>query len=381
MTELALPHPSRSMTSDGSIVGRPIRKASCLACGHGFHAVPLKPEERDTLYGDGYDLGLVDPAADAARADGYAECLDEAAAALLGHALRPRSVVELGAGTGALLENLARRWQLSDALGFEAAPRLVAAAQRRGDAWAMIRQGYAEQAPAEITGRYDLCLSVNVLEHALDPRAFLSASRRVISEEGYVLVICPDGDVADTELLFLDHVSSLSTRSLRMVAAAAGLQVIGSVALAGQQKGFRLAVLKPNLTATPDPADLRYLSLAPARSDFLMGWSEIDDGALKWRGDQPYAIFGAGEFQNLLRAYAPRLVEDAEAFLTDEPLAPILDGRPWLRADAYISRHPGSAIVAAVNPRSWPAVARKFPGSGTKVFHPYLFSSRLEERL
>ncbi|RAZ92577.1 hypothetical protein DPM33_01365 [Mesorhizobium hawassense] len=369
------------MTSDGSIVGRALRKASCLSCGHCFHTVPLKSEERDALYGDGYDLGLVEPAADAARAEGYADCIDESVTTLLGHALRPRSVVEFGAGTGALLENLARRWHLSDALGFEAAPRLVVAARRRDDARATVRQGYAEQAPDEIAGRYDLCLSVNVLEHALDPQAFLSASRRVISEEGYVLVICPDGEVADTELLFLDHVSSFSTRSLRMVAAAAGLQVIGSVALGGQQKGFRLTVLKSNPTVQRDPTDLQYLPLAQARSDFLKGWSEIDEGALKWRGERSYAIFGAGEFRNLLRVYAPRLVEGAEAFLTDEPFAATLDGRPWLRAGEYISRHPGSAIVAAVNPRSWPAVAGKFRGSGTKVFHPYHFSSRLEERL
>jgi len=369
------------MTSDGTILSRPLEKASCLRCGHGFHLTPLKPEDRDAVYSDGYNLGLVDPAADAARAEAYAGCMDEAAVALFGHALRPRNVVEFGAGTGALLEELARRWQLTEALGFEAASQLVAAAQRRDHARATIRQGYAEEALGAIAGRYDLCLSVNVLEHALSPQAFLSVSSQALSDKGHVAVICPDGDSADTELLFLDHVSSFSELSLRMVAAAAGLHVIGSMALRGQQKGFRLTVLKPNTSAAQDPGDLRYLSLARARSDFLKGWSEIDAGASEWLDNRPYAIFGAGEFRNLLRAYAPRLVKGAEAFLTDEPLAATLDGRPWLRADEYASTHPLTIMVAAVNPRSWPAVAGRFRGSGAQIVHPYLFSSLLKEQL
>ncbi|TPJ75499.1 class I SAM-dependent methyltransferase [Mesorhizobium sp. B2-5-13] len=379
--KLALPHPSFSMTSDGAILSRPLQKASCLRCGHGFHATPLKLEERDAVYNDAYDLGLVDPAADAARAEGYANCIEESAVALLGHALRPPSVVEFGAGTGALLEELARRWQLREALGVEAASPLVTAAQQRDHARATIRQGYAEDVAGEIAGQHAVSLSVNVLEHAVSPEAFLSASKRVLSDEGYVVVICPDGDVTDTELLFLDHVSSFSTLSLQMVAAAAGLRVIGSVALRGQQKGFRLTLLNSKPTALQNPRDLQYLPLAQARSDFLNGWSEIDDGASRWLDDKPYAMFGAGEFRNLLRAYAPRLVKGAEAFLTDEPLATTLDDRPWLRAGDYASAHPRTVIVAAVNPRSWPAVAGNFRESGIHIVHPYLFSSRLKEHL
>jgi hypothetical protein len=127
--------------------------------------------------------------------------------------------------------------------------------------------------------------------------------------------------------------------------------------------------------------DLQYLSLAQARSDFLKGWSEIDDGASEWLDGKPFAMFGAGEFRDLLRAYAPRLVKGAEAFLTDEPLAATLDDRPWARANEYASAHPQTIIVAAVNPRSWPAVAGKFRGSGMQIVHPYLFSSRLKEQL
>jgi len=333
------------------------------------------------MYSDGYDLGLVDPAADAARAQGYADCMDESAVTLLGRPLRPGSVVEFGAGTGALLEDLARRWQLREALGFEAASQLVASAGQRDQAQATIRQGYAEEALGEIAGRYDLCLSVNVLEHALSPEAFLSVSRRALSDGGLVVVICPDGDVADTELLFLDHVSSFTQLSLRMVAAAAGLHVIGSAALRGQQKGFRLTLLSPDATAPQAPTDLQSLSLAQARSDFLKGWSEIDDGASEWLDDKPYAMFGAGEVRNLLRTYAPRLVKGAEAFLTDEPHAATLDDRPWLRAGEYASAHPRTIMVAAVNPRSWPAVAGRFRNSGVHIVHPYLFSSRLKEQL
>lgn len=381
VVKLALPHATHSMTSDGAIIDRPLRKASCLTCGHGFHTTRLKAEDRNAMYGEEYDLGLADPAADTARAEGYADCMEENVAALLGHAFRPGSIVEFGAGTGALLEELVRRWQPRAAVGFEAASRLVGAAQARGRTRVEIRQGFAEEALAEFGERYDLCLSVNVLEHALDPEMFLSASRQVLANEGYAVVICPDGDVADTELLFLDHVSSLSSPSLQMIATAAGLRVIGSVALRGQQKGFRLTVLAPGATAPQAHTNLQYLSLAQARSDFLKGWSEIDDGAARWRGDRPYAMFGAGEFRNLLRAYAPRLVEGAEAFLTDEPLAAELDGRPWLKAGEYVAAHPGSALVAAVNPRSWSAVSERYQGIGIDIVHPYSFSSHLKERL
>lgn len=374
---LPSPHPSRSMTSDGAVVARPLFKSACKSCGYGFHSAEPTIADRDAMFGEDYDLGLRDPGADDARAEAYADHIEHLLAQHLGPIWRPQSVVEFGAATGALLSYLARRWPLESALGIEPAPRLVTAAQSRVAAPVEIRRGFAEDQVAP-DAAFELCISVNVLEHAFDPLGFLATCRRTIKDNGMVLAICPDGEAAGSEILFLDHISSFSIAALEVSGSVAGLRLVRTQTLSGQQTGFRANLFVPTTGEAPGTAVASYAELALRRRRYLHGWSDVETQGVRQLGPRNYVIYGTGEFCDLLRAYAPRIVEGCTNFVTDTPRSAKMDGRPWLSTADFLARS-DAVVVAAVHPRNWPSVRERFSAAGVEIVHPYSFSGLLEE--
>lgn len=90
------------------------------------------------------------------------------------HGLSPRSIVEVGCGAGGVLAALARELPNARMLGFDIAP----AAARF---WARHELANVEFRVADFleedTGRYDLILVLDVVEHVADPHAFLAGLR------------------------------------------------------------------------------------------------------------------------------------------------------------------------------------------------------------
>lgn len=365
------------MTSDGAVVERPLLKSSCRSCGYGFHAIVPTELDRDTVFDDAYDLGLRNADADEARAGSYADQIQRLLLHCVGPEPMPQSLLEFGSATGALLSSLAQRWPLKTALGIEPAAKLVDFARLRVPAPIEIKQGYAEDqvVPART---FDLCISVNVLEHALDPQRFLAACRDAIKDSGAVIAICPDGETANSELLFMDHISSFSVAALETIAARTGLALAETRALMGQQSGFRANLFLPCSAPRAKIASTDAAGLSASRARYLRGWSEIEAAAVAWLRQQRYAMFGTGEFCDLLRAYAPGIVERAEAFVVDLPQSPEVDGRPLLSTKDFLA-HPDAVIVAAVHPRNWKRLFRRFSAAGVDIVHPYAFSGFLGE--
>ncbi|SMQ85528.1 Methyltransferase domain-containing protein [Devosia lucknowensis] len=363
------------MASDGRVIAAALEKASCCACGHGFHARPLTSEDRDQLYDDSYDLGLHDVAADASRATDYAALITEFIDRHVpGYRLPGLSIVEYGCGSGALLNRLVQQWQAAPSLGIEAASGLVDAARMRGWQNVEIRQGFAEAAAASVP-HYDLCLSVNVVEHALDPVSFLAVGKTSIGQDGLIVTICPNGDWPSTELLFRDHVSSFTTSSFAAVAEQAGLRVVTSAALSGRQSGFSIYLLQHG--ASPKSTNAAAAELAEKRLRYLEGWQELEGAVLKGVGTRPFVIFGTGEFADLLHAYCPRVTDRAQCYVVDRPVQSTRHGRDIL--DIVQFEEERILLLAAVHPRSWPLLCDRFGPDSDRLIHPYQFSSLRSE--
>lgn len=367
---LAAPHPTRSMTSDGRITASALRKASCIGCGHGFHVQPLQGEERDRFYDDDYDVGLRDADADLQRARQYAEHIWASLQAHGSSFARPSSVIEFGCGSGALLKLIADDWQLSEAIGIEPAARLAETARRNARANMEVVQCYAEST-AISEGRHDLALSVNVVEHAFEPVKFLQANARAIRDGGMVAVVCPDGNKANSELLFRDHVSSFSLDSMARSARAAGLHVFSQRALGGPQSGFQLFLLRKGVDDKRFDAD--FAALGTARNHYLEGWSEIERRTLEAIGQRTYAIYGIGEYADLLDAYCPLLADGALLYVVDFPNQQERNGKEIVSLEAFSCRA-DMVVVAAVNPRNWQLLKQKFQDLTPDLVHPYQFT-------
>ncbi len=366
------PHPSRSMVSDGRVIAAPLLRVSCPSCGYGTRLETVSASDRDVLYDGNYGLGLQDTIADEQRASAYADHILAAAAQHRTDAAPLGSIVEFGCGTGALLDAITARAATTQVLGIEPAAKLAAAAQARLQSRASVLEGYAETVLPQ--GRNaGLCYSVNVVEHALDPAEFFASSRKAISEDGLVVTICPDGEKVGSELLFFDHISSFSLASLCQFAGRAGLHLRESSALEGAQSGFRLSVFSPKagkVHSASNPSDL-----TAARAAYHLGWRELGDHAAKMSPDHGHAIFGTGEFCDLLHTYAPEFVANAISYVVDRPVGEMKFGRMIMSTADFLRDYRGTPLFAAVHARSWKQLRSRFAGTSVELKHPFEFCS------
>jgi SAM-dependent methyltransferase len=366
--DLPLPHSGRAMVSDGRVIVRALRKSSCLACGYGFHVEALTADELRGLYDDSYDLGLRDRHAERARADAYAS---QIFSLLSGGSFG--SVLEFGCGAGSLLSVLTERWQGVQATGVEPSAQLAAAALREAPANVQIVQGFAEDFATDAGSHFDLCLSVNVAEHALSPETFLCACGQTIHPGGTILLICPDGEEPGSELLFYDHISSFTRDALAAFARRAGLDLVRSDALAGTLSGFRAHRLLASEQTDARPAGQE--ALAARRASLMLAWQGCERAVERMTSGQDYAIFGTGEYADLLAAYCPSVVERAACFVVDSPTGSTCHGRPVMATADYLGGH-RIALLAAVHERSWEKIYSRFSVLGIKVEHPLVLASR-----
>ncbi|HET8576695.1 MAG TPA: class I SAM-dependent methyltransferase [Methylomirabilota bacterium] len=129
-------------------------------------------------------------------------------------------VVELGCGSGGMLEDLDR---FGSAVGVEADPTLLEAARRRG------LDCRAGALPGDIplaAGEWDAVCLFDVLEHLDDEPAALAACRRLLAPGGLLFIAVPAyGWLWSRHDELLGHRRRYTTSRLRQVVAAAGLRI------------------------------------------------------------------------------------------------------------------------------------------------------------
>ncbi|MFK7878304.1 class I SAM-dependent methyltransferase [Roseobacter sp.] len=367
LLELPIPHPENSMLSDGQTLKCVLRKMSCCDCGHCFHAAPPTQEDLLKLFDENYSLGQRDPSAEVHRAELYAEAIMEFLAE--NSIAWPQRLVEIGCGMGSLLSLLAGRWNCQSAAGIEPSQQLATAALTKCPENAVVHQCAAEDLPMQEFCGFDLCLSVNVAEHTLAPSEFLRKCNSTVTDAGHILVICPDGEQPSSELLFYDHMSSFTDASLTSFAKQAGLRKVASRSLTGGLQGFRAHLLDQD-NQFPETVSSSYQDLSKQRIEFLERWCQGCSTLGLALRENDYAIFGTGEFADLLATYCAPIVENATYFVVDNSVVESYRGKPVIDTKTFISLE-DLKLVAAVHERSWPAVHKRFRSLGAEIFHPY----------
>ncbi len=333
------------MLSDGALVGVAVERRHCRACGAAW--LPARQAARlpRHTFGDAYRLGAAPPsAADIARADGYARRI-----AALWPGPPPDSLLDVGCGNGALLAALHARWPDARRAGVEVASRVAAAARRTGLlVAATLRPGM----------RARLVLSVNVIEHTPDPRAFLAALRRAVAPGGGAILVCPDGSLPWIELLMADHRWSFPPAALARLAIEAGFRVAARDPMPG---GFQALLLRPVLPpglprSAPPP---RGAIAATPRRAYLAAWRALD-ATLLTRLDpgRRLVAFGVGEAARLLRAFAPGTWSRIAALTADDPAGAEGLGKPVIAAPDPAR----DSLLLALRPDAQPALAARFAG-------------------
>ena len=352
---LPVPHHERSMLSSGKLVERSLKKAVCRECEYGFHLHPLTEKDIAQFYDTEYTLGLYDSTADEERANAYAGIIRDVAGDC-----SPRTILDIGCGTGALLAALGQSDAVERLVGVEASEKLVGRAEQRLSRLPQDTQ--VVKALAEhFSGAesFELIVTVNVIEHSLDPLAFLQAIARHLSESGIAVVITPSGK-GNEELLFLDHVSTFSPRALMSFGHGAGLHTRNWQELAGPASGFQLIVLEKRETEATFPS---LPSQIDGRVAELEKWQQLNKKVGADFFQDRFAVFGAGQFTDLLATYAPMVFDKCQAVVVDQPLADIYRGKPCLRTD-FAGVLNLTHLLLGVHPRSEDKVRKYLMAKG-----------------
>ncbi|SFK97238.1 Methyltransferase domain-containing protein [Mesorhizobium albiziae] len=352
VVELPVPHPSRSVVSDGSIFPWALRKSSCCVCGATSHSESLSKDKVRTFYSTDYDLGLYNSGFDVRRGGSYASLVKREAGSL-----QPRDVLEIGCGAGFVLKELSKIWPRSGFTGLEAASSLTVGVPQPG---ITILNRYLEDFSAP-PGSFDLIFAINVIEHAADPCQFLNKISHLLKPEGIAILIFPSA-IPNLELLFVDHVHTFTSRAFAILAAKANLRVIANTELAQSTGGdFQCATLMPlssphsplrDSVRPSIPTSNELNDLTRARIRYLTAWRNLDEILLgRLVCHSTVYAFGAGETATLLRAYAPTTWSRIKILLVDDPAGARRLGIP-VEAISSTDVGGGAALLLATHPRT-----------------------------
>jgi ubiquinone/menaquinone biosynthesis C-methylase UbiE len=96
-------------------------------------------------------------------------------------------VLDVGCGTGSLLQQLAAACPHAELYGIDPAPGMLAAARGKLSPTIMLREGWAEEIPFE-NEEFDAVVSCNVLHHLHEPTAALREMTRVLRTGGQLVI-------------------------------------------------------------------------------------------------------------------------------------------------------------------------------------------------
>ncbi|MGE0481337.1 MAG: class I SAM-dependent methyltransferase [Phycisphaerae bacterium] len=239
-----------------------------------------------------------------------------------------RRVLEVGAGAGHLLGELARRFPACQFEGIEPGEQTAAAARDRGLRVANATPDRWNAAP------YDIVYAVAVIEHVPSPAAFLSELRRLVRPGGAVYLMQPTQETPSYDVFFVDHLHHFAAVHVRAYARRFGLRERGLVVGHPLMPNFSLHLLEAGADACDDaianqadpPAGPAWCGppdsgLCEASAHAVAAdLRRLDERLADWRRrGRRIGVFGLFEAFALARAYSALGETEIVCGLDDQP--------------------------------------------------------------
>lgn len=317
------------VTSDSRTLAASIENLECADCGAVFNPVG-RTSALEAFYAQEYDLLADSPDAEFVYRD------DEEAAArgindqMLDFIDREAglptagSLLEVGCGKGVFLRKFAARrpdWRYAAVEPGAAAK----ARMTRLPVGAEFHAGTFQSSPF-LDRRFDFVAAVGVLEHVVEPTAFLRAMAACTREGGALFLSVPDFALNPADLLTFDHLTRFTPDVLRRAVESVGLTVTHQVF--GKRVPMWLLARKAAGAPAPPPPPFRPGSAASA---WVAG--SIDQYARMRRemAGRPsrLAIYGTG-----LIAFGAL----AQGALGEDDIACFIDDNPHLHGSSRLGR-------------------------------------------
>jgi len=216
-----------SISSDRRVIDAAVTNVGCADCGAVHNADGSRTHVQE-FYAETYDLHGEGALSEwQVHVDGAARGENDAILEFILRACPMREtgrVLEIGCGKGILLGKLLRARPGWTAAAVE--PSLHATAYfKRILPQVRIHEGILETSPfAHET--FDLVATSGVLEHVVDPMAFLAGLRATIAPGGCAYVGVPNFAAKPDDLLVFDHLTRLTPASLDTLYARTGLRLL-----------------------------------------------------------------------------------------------------------------------------------------------------------
>lgn len=348
-----------ALRSDRTLVGHPLVKEECGACGLVRGCLDLEQLALEEEYRHSYDLSQPEhqfftDQGPIARSAVFCDWLVES----LGNEFwaSRTSVLEVGAGAGHVLEQFTHRFPAVSFQGIEMSADAAMQAQRLGRA---VRARTVE----ELQGRsYDCIFAIAVIEHVPSPTAFIKELKQLLTPDGYLVLVQPCQDVFSNDLFFVDHLHHFASQHVSCYAPKCGFV---------ERKRMVGHPLMPNysLHAWQRDGDLSKHSIEPMRThcrssaEALLSDMEQLDRALAEH--DRLAVFGLNEGYWIARAYSRLQEANIVCGLDDHWDKPEYAELPFpvMRAEEA-DREAIDAVLLTLAPMYYPQISARLRALG-----------------
>jgi len=207
--------------------------------------------------------------------------------------------------------------------------------------------------------KYDLVFSNHVLQHTIDPAAFIEDHSRLLTEEGIAVLIVQDASTPSNELLYSDQNYSFLPSHLKNLANKAGMDVVDwqhAPDIEGLRYSQMLVFRKSrgeseNIAQTKLGCDQSVVleTIYEKRRSYLDAWSLLDCCLLKRIASSNRIFnFGAGMYGALLACYCDQYWARVESCIVDDFNGDFLGKPVFALNDILLEKE--DAVVLGIRP-------------------------------
>ena len=359
------PVPHRAITTAGRIVNEPLGKAQCAECGfvQRIHARFLGDTD---YYEQDYAKYYERPGTTQFHLARY-RVLAEWMTSVL-PATSYRRILDVGCGQGWAMEAMKGFYPEATIEGLEPSTFNSEVARAKGFQVYEARAGKA----ALPENKYDLVFSNNVIQHVTNAREFVESLKEIVTDDGVIVITCPDGSIPNIEILWSDQNFSFLPAHLIRLCEESGLEEIRwfssppspSVPPAQMlllSKGNGLKEGKPGMSVPT--ANLQ--DVYEAKCDYLNSFGKIDShiGARTEACANVYN-FGASYWSSILATYCPTYWPTVSACLVEDTgnIEPQFLDKSVAALD-QLQRNENDALVLGTSPATHQALRSRFHSS------------------
>jgi len=368
-TVLPDPNKYQSVTTASRILNEPLGKSQCKECGF-VQRNRIEFLGLTDYYEQDYATYYERPGTDLFHKKRYAAIVDWMKS-FLNESAQYKKQIDIGCGQGWAMDTIREYYPDSVIEGVEPSEYNVKIARKKGFT---VHEGKLEDMALE-QGSYDLVFSNNVIQHVNSAKDFLQQLKSLVTDDGVIVVTCPDGAKPNIEILWGDQNFSFLPMNLLKLAEDIGFKTVFWASSASSQSlpPAQLLLMTNNdqyshLKLDKEAMHISLDVILQQRTDYLSSFEKISSHILSHiaEGAQVYN-FGASYWTSILAAYCPDYWKLVTACLIDEDPG----NSKFLGKDvvAYSSVKPGGndALVIGTGPGWQQQLKDKLSGDWSNI--------------